>query len=155
MKQKHFKGCTDKRFVDSPPVPGCIAYDTRLTAYKELQHLDKKSAEYRQRLSNLPNELGLNNKGGINEHGKTTRVPNEASAVINMKLCHGDIVVMHGRMIQEYYEHAVVPEGKLRFALTSRYIELDSLKDGDKPDWEVKDEELAYNGFALPEPGQT
>jgi hypothetical protein len=152
MKQKHFKGCTDKRFVDRLPLPGCVKYDERLTAYQKLQLLDKRSPEYRKRLSELPNELGLNDKTGFDASGKTVRIPSEASPVIDMKLCHGGIVIMHGRRIQEYYEHAVTPEGKLRFALTSRFIELDSLKDGDKPSWEVRGEEEAYDGLRLPEP---
>lgn len=59
--------------------------------------------------------------------------------VLKMVLRHGDLVVMHGTGIQKLYEvcphvslklaiflileqHAVTPKGKLRFALTSRYI---------------------------------
>ncbi|KAL9077233.1 MAG: hypothetical protein Q9161_000499 [Pseudevernia consocians] len=42
--------------------------------------------------------------------------------VLTLELRHGDIVVMHGERIQEIYEHAVKPKGKLRFGLTGRYI---------------------------------
>ncbi|ESZ95165.1 hypothetical protein SBOR_4465 [Sclerotinia borealis F-4128] len=45
------------------------------------------------------------------------------SDVLVMNLEHGDIVVMHGCKIQEDYEHAVTPQGSVRFAMTSRYID--------------------------------
>ena len=61
---------------------------------------------------------------------------------LTMHLHHGDMVVMHGAEMQKYYEvcfhvnvlritltndlymikHSIVPEEKLRFALTGRYI---------------------------------
>jgi alkylated DNA repair dioxygenase AlkB len=155
MKQKHYKGCTDKRFVDSPPLPGCLKYKERLAAYNYLQHMDKKSPAYRLRLSELPQELGLHDRTRIDPvTGKTTRVTADADAVISLNLCHGGVVIMHGAAIQEYYEHAVVPSGKLRFALTCRYIDIDSLKEHEKPKWEVTNEKEPYDGFKLPTPGQ-
>ncbi|KAI9743396.1 MAG: hypothetical protein M1818_003243 [Claussenomyces sp. TS43310] len=42
--------------------------------------------------------------------------------VMRIILDHGDIIVMHGSGIQKLYEHAVTPQGKLRFALTCRYV---------------------------------
>lgn len=155
MKQKHYKGCTDKRFVDRPPLPGCLKYKERLAAYNALQALDKKSPAYRQRLSDLPSELGLNDKTRVDPNtGKSTRIKGEQEPMISLKLCHGGVVIMHGAAIQEYYEHAVVPEGKMRFALTSRYIDIDSLKDDEKPSWTVENEKEPYNGFKLPAPQQ-
>lgn len=155
MKHKHYRGCTDKRFVDRHPLPGCPKYDERLAAHNALKQFDKKSPAYRQRLSELPSELGLNDKTRIDATtGKTIRIKGDAEAVINLKLRHGGVVIMHGAAIQEYYEHAVVPSGNLRFALTCRYIDIDSLKEGEKPDWQVTNEKEPYNGFNLPAPGQ-
>lgn len=49
-------------------------------------------------------------------------------AVLRVTLEHGDMVIMHGSGVQQYYEHEVVPCGTLRFALTSRYIRPDTLE---------------------------
>lgn len=66
----------------------------------------------------------------------------EKPAVLSITLEHGDIIVMHGRKIQQFYEasltfvhklrrngevlisdqHAVTPKGPLRYALTCRYV---------------------------------
>ncbi|KAE9365208.1 hypothetical protein N431DRAFT_420140 [Stipitochalara longipes BDJ] len=51
--------------------------------------------------------------------------------VLSIVLKHGDIVVQHGSGIQKLYEHTVIPNGKLRFALTSRYIVPETLKKED------------------------
>ncbi|KAK0645301.1 hypothetical protein DIS24_g8063 [Lasiodiplodia hormozganensis] len=92
---------------------------------------------YTARLKALPEELGLELKGN-------------AKDVLTMHLGHGDIVVMHGAKMQQYYEHAVDPVGKLRFALTCRYIDPDSLKPEDRPDYEVKPDMGDYDGSRLP-----
>jgi alkylated DNA repair dioxygenase AlkB len=42
--------------------------------------------------------------------------------VLRITLEHGDMIIMHGTGVQKLYEHAVTPHGKLRFALTCRYI---------------------------------
>lgn len=55
----------------------------------------------------------------------------EAPPVVKMVLHHGDLVVMHGESLQKYYEHSVVPEKKLRFALTARYIKPDQVEEKD------------------------
>ncbi|PKS09199.1 hypothetical protein jhhlp_003813 [Lomentospora prolificans] len=49
------------------------------------------------------------------------------NSVLDLRLLHGDIVVMHGTDIHRCYEHRVIPHGKRRFALTSRHINLDKL----------------------------
>ncbi|KAF9641004.1 Oxoglutarate/iron-dependent oxygenase [Lasiodiplodia theobromae] len=92
---------------------------------------------YTARLRELPEELKLKLKGN-------------AKDVLTMHLGHGDIVVMHGAKMQQYYEHAVDPVGKLRFALTCRYIDPDSLKPEDRPDYEVKPDTGDYDGSRLP-----
>ena len=37
-------------------------------------------------------------------------------------LAHGDYIVMRGKALQKYYEHAVTPDKDLRFAVTSRHV---------------------------------
>ena len=68
---------------------------------------------------------------------------------LRILLLHGDLVVMHGSGIQKLYEvgrlttstnlliltilqHAVEPKGKLRFALTCRYIRPELLADDEE-----------------------
>ncbi|PWY91529.1 hypothetical protein BO94DRAFT_573950 [Aspergillus sclerotioniger CBS 115572] len=51
----------------------------------------------------------------------------EASPCIKMELNHGDLVVMHGKDLQKYYEHSVIPEKRLRFALTARHVKPEQL----------------------------
>ncbi|KIJ49566.1 hypothetical protein M422DRAFT_225410 [Sphaerobolus stellatus SS14] len=45
---------------------------------------------------------------------------------LNLSLKHGDMVVMEGADIQEYYQHAVYPEG-FRIAATARFIKTKGL----------------------------
>ena len=66
-----------------------------------------------------------------------------------MQLGHGDIVVMHGADVQKYYEHAVEHAGKLRFVLTCRYIDLESLKPEDQPKYAVGSDAEGYDGSGL------
>jgi alkylated DNA repair dioxygenase AlkB len=154
MKQKHYKGCTEKRFVDHPPLPGALKYAARTTACQQLALLDKKGPKYNKRLSELPWELKLNEMICPGLNGRPMRVNREADVAITLNLCHGGVVIMHGAAIQEYYEHAVVPHGKLRFALTSRYIDREALEPKDRPEYEVNDEKEPYDGFNLPAPAQ-
>ncbi|TID23723.1 Oxoglutarate/iron-dependent oxygenase [Venturia nashicola] len=152
MKQRHYRGCTTL-FTDRPPLPGSLKYEERLAAYNDLQDIEKPSHAYRRRLHDLPSELGLMDKTRIDPAtGKSTRIKSEQDPVISMKLCHGGIVIMHGTGIQECFEHAVTPEGKMRIALTSRYIDPDSLKGDEKPTWAVENEKEPYDGLKLPAP---
>jgi hypothetical protein len=66
-----------------------------------------------------------------------------------MEVSHGDIVVMHGAEIQKYYEHAVEHTGKLRFALTCRYIEPGSLSEADMPSYSVARDDGGYDGSKI------
>ena len=66
-----------------------------------------------------------------------------------MKLGHGDIVVMHGAELQTYYEHAVEHSGKLRFALTCRHIDPDSLSETERPAYSVEADTEGYDGSKL------
>ena len=133
MKDKHFHGVTKgSNYVDCTPVPGCQRYDVRKTEHDKLESITDRN-KHVARAKELPAELGLNAKG-------------KNADVITMHLNHGDMVVMHGANIQEYYEHAVECKGKLRFALTCRYIDPESLKDEDKPLYVVGPDPGFYDG---------
>ncbi|KAK9728583.1 hypothetical protein K7432_000932 [Basidiobolus ranarum] len=43
----------------------------------------------------------------------------EKQSVLDLNLRHGDVLIMHGRSIQKYFEHQVVPQG-FRIAITAR-----------------------------------
>ncbi|KAF2703790.1 hypothetical protein K504DRAFT_391765 [Pleomassaria siparia CBS 279.74] len=139
MKARHYNGMSNAGvYDDTPPLPGCVAYEARLEAQKHLAHIKAtNSSVYRASLKTIPKQLGLKSGG-------------TARDAITLTLAHGDIVIMHGEGIQKYYEHSVDHAGKLRFALTCRYIDPDSLKETDKPDYEVGPDEECYDGSKLP-----
>ncbi|KAF2271531.1 uncharacterized protein EI97DRAFT_437781 [Westerdykella ornata] len=135
MKARHYNGVSKQGiYNDSLPMPGCDKYAERLAAVDELARLkatDKK--EYSARLRTLPKNLGLKSGGNSKD-------------AITMMLGHGDIVIMHGADIQKYYEHSVEHAGKLRFALTCRYIDPDSLSEADKPKYPIAPDAGNYDG---------
>ncbi|KAJ4984405.1 hypothetical protein SVAN01_10112 [Stagonosporopsis vannaccii] len=123
LKAKHHLGVSNAGvYTDAPPLPGCVAHAARLALVQELALLKRSSAPtaYRQRLKEIPRELGLRRSGSARD-------------VLTLRLGHGDVVVMHGKAVQRYYEHAVEHTGKLRFALTSRYIDPGSVAAADRP----------------------
>ncbi|KAI0425275.1 hypothetical protein F5Y09DRAFT_352535 [Xylaria sp. FL1042] len=52
--------------------------------------------------------------------------------MLSFVLEHGDIVVMHGTKIHQYYEHAVSAAGVRRYAFTCRYIRPDMIEDPER-----------------------
>ncbi|KAK7515443.1 hypothetical protein IWZ03DRAFT_441940 [Phyllosticta citriasiana] len=141
MKSKHHNGATKSgAYVDLPPLIGCLKYEERKAAHDILEQLraegELDAAKYR--VKQLPKELGLKSKGN-------------AKDVLNMFLRHGDIVIMHGAAIQQYFEHTVEHSGKLRFALTCRYIDPESLPPADKPNYTVEADQGVYDGCMLPD----
>ena len=72
--------------------------------------------------------------GNISRNAKGTKTP-----VLRVTLDHGDMVIMHGSGVQQYYEHEVIPSGTLRFALTCRYVRPDTLEnDAEREDARIK-----------------
>ncbi|ORY17231.1 hypothetical protein BCR34DRAFT_583702 [Clohesyomyces aquaticus] len=142
MKQRHYNGVsTAGVYDDAKPLPGCRKYTERLAVQTELAALKTKDGKaYRARLKTLPKELGL-------------RASGQAKDAVTLTLGHGDVVVMHGAEIQKYYEHSVDHAGKLRFALTCRYIDPVSLKEADRPTYEVEKDPGEYDGARLPSAG--
>jgi hypothetical protein len=138
MKANHYHGASKAGvFTDAIPKPGCYKYEERLAAISELEALKATSGpDYRARLKSLPKDLGLKRVGNARD-------------AITLTLGHGDIVIMHGAEIQKYYEHAVEHAGKLRFALTCRYIDPGSLREADKPVYEVGPDTGVYDGSKI------
>ncbi|KAK7536864.1 uncharacterized protein J3D65DRAFT_553080, partial [Phyllosticta citribraziliensis] len=141
MKAKHHNGATKSgAYVDLPPIPGCLKYEERKAAHDALEQL-RAQGEFdaaKARVKQLPKQLGLKSKGN-------------AKDVLNMFLRHGDIVIMHGAKIQQYFEHTVEHAGKLRFALTCRYIDPESLPPADRPSYMVEADQGVYDGRMLPD----
>jgi hypothetical protein len=139
MKARHYHGVSSVAglYDDAAPIPGCQHYDARLALQPSLEALKKSDSKaYNARRKQIPKQLGLNNRG-------------TARDALTMQLGHGDIVIMHGADVQKYYEHAVEHSGKLRFALTCRYIDPKSLKPEDQPGYEVGPDMERYDGSGL------
>lgn len=137
MKARHYHGVTSTVYEDATPLAGCQHYEARTALHADLQALKVSDPKaYRARLKDIPKELGLKSSG-------------HAKDVLKMELGHGDIVVMHGAQVQKYYEHAVEHAGKLRFALTCRYIDPESLGESDRPAYVVGPDEGGYDGSKL------
>ncbi|QQK43144.1 Oxoglutarate/iron-dependent dioxygenase [Penicillium digitatum] len=131
MKYKYFNGSTRRAdtkqlgtlLQDDPVLKDCLFEGERRTLKKEYDAGEIPQGEY----DDSRRALSMGRKG------------KEAPVTIKMELHHGDLVVMHGENLQKYYEHSVVPENKLRFALTARYV---------KPDY-VDAREIQKGQFSL------
>jgi alkylated DNA repair dioxygenase AlkB len=147
MKHKHFIGCSKTGILTADkPIPGCQggeeSYQRRLAAWHALEEIPETDrAQYMQRLKEIPHELGM-----FKDRNKI-RASND---LVVLTLNHGDMVLMEGREIQQYFEHKVQSEGYLRFALTCRTVLGDHLKPEERPDSEVlPDQHTTSNFMAL------
>lgn len=133
MKDKYYNGCSasKKLLADDPVLQNCVKYDERRELKQQLENGVITNAVYNERRQKLLE--GIKRK--------------EAAPLIYMPINHGDLVVMHGANLQKYYEHSVIPDGRLRFALTSRYImpELVEPKDHPKAHFTLAPDEI-YDG---------
>ncbi|KAI4931669.1 hypothetical protein J4E85_004264 [Alternaria conjuncta] len=139
MKARHYHGVSSVAglYDDAAPIPGCEHYDARLAVQPSLDALKTSDSKaYNARRKQIPKQLKLSNRGNARD-------------ALTMQLGHGDIVIMHGADVQKYYEHAVEHSGKLRFALTCRYIDPKSLKAEDQPQYEVGPDVERYDGSGL------
>ena len=129
MKYKYYHGLSkSKKLLDDDPVlEDCKREQARQSLKNRLDAGEITQVYYDTQRYNL---LKMNARGG------------EAPPLMKLELHHGDLIVMHGEKLQSYYEvmycaflvsgtisdlfqHSVVPENKIRFALTSRYIKPD------------------------------
>ncbi|CAN9453496.1 unnamed protein product [Alternaria alternata] len=139
MKARHYHGVSSVAglYDDAAPIPGCQQYEARLALQPALDVLRRSDTKaWNARRKQIPKQLGLTHRG-------------TARDVLTMQLGHGDIVVMHGADVQKYYEHAVEHAGKLRFALTCRYIDSESLRPEDQPNYTVESDAEGYDGSGL------
>ena len=100
--------------------PGCHHEEERrelVAKYPRTDHQDETARymEERAQLHGFTKDAGR--KLNI-EKGSQKKPP----ILVSMNLSHGDCIVMRGKDLQRYYEHAVYPDNNLRFAVTSRHI---------------------------------
>ena len=109
MKARHYAGVTRAGMLsNAPPLPGCREQDARQHAWDAGQI--SSAACTRKAGHDLARRLGLSYHAS-------------PPSVLDLELSHGDVVIMHGRELQLFYEHAVWPQRGLRFALTCRWVE--------------------------------
>ncbi|KAM5456260.1 hypothetical protein MaudCBS49596_001281 [Microsporum audouinii] len=109
MKDEYYNGFRkrdkEKIYLQHDPVlPGCANEEARAELARKFHASEITAEEYLTARQALP----------------TSR--REAPPLCTMALNHGDLAVMHGPDLQKYYEHSVIPSGRLRFALTARYV---------------------------------
>ncbi|KAL5456240.1 hypothetical protein PMIN06_004039 [Paraphaeosphaeria minitans] len=140
MKGTRYFGVSRSGVYDHkyPPIPGCLKYKERLARHDQIvRDAPEKFKDKQNYWKEVAQDLGL-------KRGKSQQPPN----ALEMVLPNGDEVFMVGHPIQAYYEHSVTHQGKMRFALTCRYIDF---KFG-KPNFEVGPDMGHYDGSALPMP---
>ncbi|OAL69864.1 hypothetical protein A7D00_5903 [Trichophyton violaceum] len=110
LKDEYYNGFRkrdgkDKIYLQHDPVlPGCANEEARAELARKFNAKEITAEQYLAARQALP----------------TSR--REAPPMCTMALNHGDLAVMHGPDLQKYYEHSVIPSGRLRFALTARYV---------------------------------
>ncbi|KAG9201239.1 hypothetical protein G6514_005969 [Epicoccum nigrum] len=122
LKSAHHTGVSKAGIlVDARPLPGSLSYAARAKLLPQLAVLKGKvaPAAYADRLRQAPKQLGL--VGG-----------KKAADALALRVAHGDVVLMHGEEVQRYFEHAVEHQGKLRFALTCRWVDPESLSEEER-----------------------
>ncbi|RMJ27972.1 hypothetical protein PHISP_01169 [Aspergillus sp. HF37] len=118
MKYKYYNGFSKAKKIlyDDPVLEGCQLEEHRRELKDKLDSGTITRQDYERRRKEAPKKC----RGA------------EAPPFIKMELHHGDLVVMHGEKLQKYFEHSVIPEEKLRFALTARYIKPEHV---DESEW--------------------
>lgn len=153
MKVKHFLGVSKGgKLLDYEPMPGCKRYKRRKEMWDELQAMRSagRSNETGAKMKEYAAELSNRQAGNAAE--KKVKEKTKADDILKMHLGHGDIVIMHGEGIQEYYEHSVSHTGKLRFALTCRHVRPGHLLEHEKPVYGEEMDTEEYDGAALQSP---
>ncbi|PGH20387.1 hypothetical protein AJ80_03655 [Polytolypa hystricis UAMH7299] len=141
VKDKYYKGnkepTTRSKIIENDPAPpGCEKYEARRLLRDEFEAGKISASERKTRLEKIFSEPEPELDGKL----RPTKV------IIEMRLFHGDLVVMHGARLQQCYEHQVVPKDKVRFALTARYIDPKSVGMEQDPDYSRILKEHRYDG---------
>ncbi|KAB8237547.1 uncharacterized protein BDW43DRAFT_321906 [Aspergillus alliaceus] len=133
MKSVYFNGRSKNNIflAEDPVLPGCAFEIERQNLKTRMHNRDITHEIYDKELK----EVLKGHKCSV------------AKPCIKLQLNHGDLVVMHGENLQKYYEHSVIPENKLRFALTARHIKADHVdpKDIRKGNFTLSGDQV-YNG---------
>lgn len=134
LKDQYFRGCRLRGKVplaDDTVLPGCDRFAERKKLKRQHENGELTEAEYSGRRMDLAKSVARR----------------EACNLISLDLHHGDMVVMHGALLQRYYEHSVSCEDKLRFALTSRYVKPDGIETSEqlKGEFALTPDQI-YNG---------
>lgn len=119
LKDQYFRG--KGRFskvpvADDAVLPGCDNFEKRQELKEQHDMGQLNDIEYAKQRMELADAVKKR----------------ESKALITLDLHHGDMVVMHGSLLQKYYEHSVTSEGKLRFALTARHVLDDKVEEEDR-----------------------
>ncbi|KAF2224207.1 hypothetical protein BDZ85DRAFT_260574 [Elsinoe ampelina] len=140
VKSKHWTGMTKGgQFVHKRPLQGTSHYSSRLSAWEKLRSQIGDATPKPDQLKRVATALEL-------QDNVRDRKP-----WLRLRLSHGDVVVMHGAPLQEYFEHQVDPLGTLRFALTCRTILPGHLSGEEMPEYEVGPDEGGYDGEGIRE----
>lgn len=96
MKDKYYKGFTGSGFNirplnNDPILPGCARYDEKVELLRRFRAGEMTKQQYDKDLLEL----------------LKTITKKEASPTIVMDLYHGDLMVMHGELLQKYYEVSI------------------------------------------------
>ncbi|KAJ4299657.1 hypothetical protein N0V90_004903 [Kalmusia sp. IMI 367209] len=138
MKPTHYHGVSKAGIYDYKfdPVLGSKKYKERFAKHTEILRNAPKTG-HDAYMKAVAKDLGL----------KLGPAPIDDMILV---LGHGDIVIMDGALLQTLFEHSVSHAGRHpRFALTARYIDLDSLASKDRPHFEVGQDMGNYDGSKL------
>ncbi|KZF22959.1 hypothetical protein L228DRAFT_283021 [Xylona heveae TC161] len=113
----------------APVLRGAKAYEERVAL--NLEHGTIEEEEWNKKVDEMYE---------CHQKSRATNPPN----LLTMTLRHGDIVVMHGAELQKYFEHSVIPEGRLRFALTCRHVKPELIAEDRR--WKGEFVRQPYNG---------
>ena len=93
MKDKYYKGFTKnmKPLDNDPVLPGCAKYEEKIDLIRRFQAGEITKQKYDKDLEKL----------------LKTITKKEAPPTIVLELHHGDLMVMHGELLQKYYEVCV------------------------------------------------
>ncbi|KAJ6007612.1 hypothetical protein N7540_011588 [Penicillium herquei] len=116
MKDQYYRGGRSKERLlsEDPVLPGCFKEQERRRWKQQLNAGEIDQARY-DRLR----------RSAFSDASK------EAAPAIVMTLRHGDLVVMDRSALQKYYEHSVIPQDRLRFALTARFVKDDNFTEAE------------------------
>jgi len=103
MKDQYYNGCnarTRKPLANDPILPGCAKYEEKMALERRLGRGEINKADYETARKEILKEPKRK----------------EAPPSCVMELNHGDLVVMHGRNLQKYYEVS-----RASFAISRQY----------------------------------